>query len=130
LIVTLCAQNRAVLSLCTSDEDAANAHVPDGDASLLSAEMTSSGPLEVVRIPMPSHAGGIWRSYTSVIYANGVVLVPQYPDRDAKLDKMALDVYRNAMPGWKPVGIDCSKVVARGGGLHRISRAIPQLQAP
>jgi agmatine/peptidylarginine deiminase len=107
-----------------------NAQILDGDAALLSAETTSSGPLEVVRIPMPSHADGIWRSYTSVIYVNGVVLVPQYPDQDAKLDKVALNVYRHAMPGWKPVGIDCSKIIAHSGGLHRISKAIPQLPAP
>ncbi|HKD36240.1 MAG TPA: agmatine deiminase family protein [Pirellulales bacterium] len=130
LFVTLCAQNKAILGISTQNEDSVNAQILDGDAALLSAESTTSGPLEVVRIPMPSHADGIWRSYTSAIYVNGVVLVPQYPDQDAKLDKIALDVYRNAMPGWKPIGIDCSKLVSGGGGLHRISRAIPQLPAP
>ncbi len=130
IFMTLCAQNKAILEIATPDEDAANAQILDGDASMLSAETTSTCPLEVVRIPMPSHADGIWRSYTSVIYANGIVLVPQYPDSDPKLDRAALEVYRNALPGWKPVGIDCSKLVARGVGLHRISRAIPQLPTP
>ncbi len=46
--------------------------------------------MQVVRIPMPSHKDGNWRTYTNVIYANGVVLVPQYPDADAELDRVAL----------------------------------------
>ena len=72
--------------------------------------------MEVIRIPMPSHKDGNWRTYTSVICANGVVLVPQYPDSDAELDKVALKVFRDALPKWKVVGVDCSKLIAKRGG--------------
>jgi agmatine deiminase len=89
--------------------------------------LTRQGPIDVVRIPMPSHSDGNWRSYTNVIYANGVVLVPQYPDTNPDLDKFALNVFREAMPDWKIIGIDCSKLIAKRGALHCVSRNIPSL---
>lgn len=128
MFVTLCAKNKAVLGVCSRDEDSINAEILDRTASQLKGEATSSGPMEVVRIPMPSHRDGVWRSYTNVIYANGIVLVPQYPDSDPKLDKVALDVFQEALPSWKAIGINCSKLVAQGGGLHRISRPVPSLE--
>jgi agmatine/peptidylarginine deiminase len=62
-----------------------------------------------------------------VIYANGVVLVPQYPDTDPELDKVALQVFRDVLPDWKVVGIDCSKLITKRGALHCISRNVPSL---
>jgi agmatine/peptidylarginine deiminase len=128
MFVTLCAKNKAVLGVCSRDEDPINAEILDRSASAIKGEPTSSGPMEVVRIPMPSHRDGVWRTYTNVIYANGIVLVPQYPDSDPKLDKMALEVFQSALPTWKVVGINCSKLVAQRGGMHRISRHVPSLE--
>jgi agmatine/peptidylarginine deiminase len=130
MFVTFCAINKAIVGLLRADDDPANAQILDDNAGILKGQETQKGPLEVLRIPMPSHSDGNWRSYTNVIYANGVVLVPQYPDVDPALDKIALDVYREAMPGWKVVGIDCSKLIAKRGALHCISRNIPSLGGP
>jgi agmatine/peptidylarginine deiminase len=83
--------------------------------------------MQIVRIPMPSHRDGNWRTYTNVIYANGVVLVPQYPDSDPALDKVSLNVFREALPDWTVVGIDCSKLITKRGALHCIARNVPNL---
>lgn len=125
--VTICAKNKAIMGIYRREDDPAGADALDANAGILNGEATSSGPMEVVRIPMPGHADGVWRTYTNVIYANGVVLVPQFPDFDPKLDALALEVFRSAMPSWNVVGIDSSKLVANGGGLHRASRAVPSL---
>ncbi len=130
MFVTFCAMNKAIVGLFRADDDPANAQILDDNAGILKGQETHKGPLEVVRIPMPSHRDGNWRSYTNVIYANGVVLVPQYPDIDPALDKIALDVYREAMPDWKVIGIDCSKLITKRGALHCISRNIPSLGGP
>ena len=83
-----------------------NAQILDDNAKFSTASRRKKGPLEVIRIPMPNHKDGNWRTYTNVIYANGVVLVPQYPDVDPAMDKAALDVFQKALPNWKAVGID------------------------
>jgi agmatine/peptidylarginine deiminase len=38
------------------------------------------------------------------------VLVPQYPDICPELDKQALEIYRQALPEWKIVGIKSRSV--------------------
>ncbi len=128
VFLTLCAMNKAIMGVYRREDDSVAAGVLDNNAAVLKGEPTSSGPMEVIRIPMPGHSDGIWRTYTNVIYANGVVLVPQYPDSVPELDKVALSVFQQALPQWKIVGIDCSALAAKGGGLHRASRAVPALR--
>lgn len=63
--------------------DPDNASLLDRHAAQLSKVKTRSGPLHVVRIPMPprgsSYFGG---TYTNVVYANDVLLVPIGDNRD------------------------------------------------
>jgi agmatine deiminase len=130
MFVTFCAMNKAIVGFFRAEDDSANAKILEDNVRILKDQATHKGPLEIVRIPMPSHRDGNWRSYTNVIYANGVVLVPQYPDVDPAMDKVAIDVYRQAIPDWKVVGIDCSKLITKRGALHCISRNIPSLGGP
>jgi agmatine/peptidylarginine deiminase len=78
-------------------------------------------------MPMPSRRDGLWRTYTNVIYANGMVLVPQYPDYCPDLDARALEVYRKLLPDWQVVGIDASSIIQKRGSLHCISLNVPFL---
>ncbi len=125
--LTLPATNKAILGFYRLDDDPVNALILDRNATVLKGEATKKGPLEVLRIPMPSHRDGVWRTYTSVIYANGVVLVPQYPDTNPDLDRVALGVYHEALPDWKVIGIDCSRLTSQRGALHSVSRQVPTL---
>ena len=125
MFLSLCAVNKAIVGYYRSVDDPDNARVLDENANVLAEEPTTNGPMNVIRIPMPSHSDGNWRTYTNVIYANGVVLVPQYPDTDPELDKVALKVFHEALPDWKVVGIDCSRLIAKRGALHCISRQVP-----
>jgi agmatine/peptidylarginine deiminase len=127
MFLTLCAPDKAIVGVYRRDDDPTNSAILDENATLLQGEQTNSGPIQVIRIPMPSHKDGNWRTYTNVIYANGVVLVPQYPDTDPDLDKVALNVFHEALPDWKVEGIDCSKLIVKRGALHCISRQVPSL---
>jgi agmatine deiminase len=127
MFLTLCAANKAIVGVYRSQDDSINSAILDDNATLLKGEQTSGGPMQVIRIPMPAHKDGNWRTYTNVIYANGVVLVPQYPDTDTELDRVALNVFREALPDWRVVGIDCSKLIVKRGALHCISRQVPSL---
>ncbi len=134
MFFAMCAPNKCIVGLYTEEDDRVNAKLLDDNASILKGE--DSGlkdadgkpvPMEVERLRMPSHADGNWRSYTNVIYANGTLLVPQYPQTSPELDKVALETFRDAMPGWNVIGIDCEGLIAKRGALHCISRQVPQL---
>jgi agmatine/peptidylarginine deiminase len=125
MFFTMYAPNKCFVGVYRPEQDGANARILDENAGILKGEETTAGPMEVARLPMPSHADGNWRSYANVIYANGVVLVPQYPSTDRDLDKIALQLFRDALPDWKVVGIDCDTLIKKRGALHCISRQLP-----
>jgi len=99
--------------------DPVNASLLDRHAERLAGVATAGGPLRIVRIPMPPrgdpHFGG---TYTNVLFANGVLLVPSYPDAPPELEREAFDVYRRLLPGWSVVGVECPGLIAREGALH------------
>ncbi len=127
MFLTFAGTNKAIVGFYATKDDPVNAKILDDNASVLQGEATKAGPMEVIRVPMPSHGDGNWRTYTNVIYANGVVLVPQYPDTDPELDKVALRVFQETLPDWKVVGIDCSKLITKRGAMHCISHEVPSL---
>ena len=110
------------------DADPENAARMDDNASTLAETVTGDGrPLAVIRVPQPAARDGCWRSYTNVIYADGVVIVPQYPDFSPDLDRQALTIYREAFPDRRIVGIDASGIAPKRGGLHCLSLVIPRM---
>ena len=110
------------------DMDPANADLLDRHAATLSRQETPAGSLKVVRIPMPprgaDHFGG---TYTNVIFANGVLLVPTWPEASQELEAEAISVYRRLLPGWEVVGINCRELAIRNGGLHCVAMNLHRL---
>lgn len=104
--------------------DAANSALLDRAANILSSVQTSRGPLKVHRVPMPPAADGKFRSYTNLLFANGVVVVPLYPDIDDELDRRALAVFKELLPDREVVGLDISELSLLGGGLHCLTSNI------
>ena len=86
---------------------------------------TLDGPLQVERMPMPDHDDGVWRSYTNIVFANGVLLVPIYPDYCPDLDEAALAIYRRLLPERRVVGIDASRLIKMNGALRCITMNVP-----
>jgi len=108
------------------DADPVNAAVLDRNAALLARLRLRDGRrLRVVRIPMPKSDDGVWRTYTNVVMANGVLVVPVYPESDAELDRAVVQTYRKLLPGWQVTPIDASEVIASGGALHCMTMNIP-----
>ncbi len=114
------------------EQDAENAAILDRNAARLRQVRTSQGPLRVVRVPMPPRRNNTWPTYTNVVYANGVVLVPIYPSLDQVGRRRALDIFSQALPTWKVVGIDATQIIKMDGALHCMTMnlgAIGQLPA-
>lgn len=114
-----------VVASCDPKEDAASAAVMDKAAEQLSKIIFMGKPLRVVRVPMTLKGDDVVRTYTNVVFANGTLLVPQYADAGPGMNEQALKIYRETMPGWNIVGIECLSVARKGGALHCITCNVP-----
>jgi len=84
-------------------------------------------PYKVIRIPMPPDGnqypnnGGDYRTYTNSVFVNKTILVPTYTQQ---YDTTALRIYREALPGYKVVGLDCNTIISASGAIHCITKAV------
>jgi agmatine/peptidylarginine deiminase len=84
-------------------------------------------PYKVVRIPMPPSSTGQYPpnssyfTYTNSLIVNKTVMVPIY---GFSQDTTALRIYRDAMPGYRVVGINCNASIPASGAIHCISKEI------
>ncbi|PCJ89112.1 MAG: hypothetical protein COA57_02550 [Flavobacteriales bacterium] len=84
---------------------------------------------KLVRIQMPPDANGdypdTWwadyRTFTNSIFVNKAILVPIYAEQ---YDTTALRIYRENLPGYNIVGIDCNQIIPAGGALHCITKLV------
>lgn len=100
-------------------DDPVNAAILNDNAARLAELTLSDGtPVKVVRIPMPSAGGGVYRSYTNSLLANGTVIMPSY-DTDFILEPAAVAAYEAALPaGYTVATVDSSQVIQWGGAVH------------
>jgi agmatine deiminase len=83
-------------------------------------------PYRVVRIPMPPHNGqyppqGNYRTYTNSIIINKTVIIPTY---EFQYDTTAFRIYREAMPGYRIVGINSNSIITALGAIHCIVKEV------
>lgn len=85
-------------------------------------------PYKVIRIPMPPDAGGDYpdnygdyRTYTNSTFINKTLIVPTYAQQ---YDTTALRILREALPGYKVVGINCNNIINQLGALHCITKEV------
>ncbi len=82
-------------------------------------------PYKVVRIPMPAdngqypNSGGRYFTYTNASFINKTIIVPTY---NVPTDTTALRIYRDALPGYKVVGINSLSSIGSLGALHCITK--------
>lgn len=87
-------------------------------------------PYKVVRIPMPKDTdhdaypnawNGEYWTYTNSTIVNKTVLVPTY---NIPEDDIALDIYRDAMPGYNIIGINSKASIPSLGAIHCITKEV------
>lgn len=127
MFLTITDPSTVVLASYDPAQDKANAERMDANAKTLQSVVVDGRPLRIMRIPSPPSKDGVWRSYTNVIFANGALLVPQYPDYSPELDRLAIETYQQALPNWKVIGINASSIIHQRGSLHCISLNLPSM---
>lgn len=90
-------------------------------------------PYKIVRIVQPPDANGNYpndglpfnpgdyRTYTNSVIANKTVILPLFEE---KYDTAAIRVYKENMPGYDVVGVDCNQIIQASGALHCITHEI------
>ncbi|MDZ4712421.1 MAG: agmatine deiminase family protein [bacterium] len=84
-------------------------------------------PYKVVRIPMPPNGSGQYPpsanyyTYTNSVFVNKTVIVPIY---GLSQDTTALRIYRENLPGYRIVGINCAGMISALGAIHCITKEI------
>ena len=83
---------------------------------------------QVVRIPMPPDKygrypdeGGDYRTYTNSVFVNKTVIIPTYEEQ---YDTTAFRIYRQALPGYRIVGIPCDDIISLNGAIHCITHEL------
>lgn len=92
---------------------------------------TFGTPYELVRIPMPPSTGGAYpptgyyRTYANNLFLNKTVIVPTYRE---EYDTTGLRILREALPGYRVVGIDSDdsgqNIISASGAIHCITKAV------
>ncbi len=80
-------------------------------------------PLYSPHQPLSEGCASIPYSYVNFYIANSCVLVPQYGF--VSEDKLACRSLRKCFPGRSIVGIDCSRLIRHGGGVHCVTMQLP-----
>jgi hypothetical protein len=84
-------------------------------------------PYRVIRVPMPPKnglypsLGAPLRTYVNSFIVNKTVLLPTYEEQ---YDTTALRIWRDAMPGYRIVGINCNGIIDAGGAIHCIVKEV------
>jgi len=130
MFVTFTSANTVVLG-DFGDRDPENAGLLNEYADRLAGLETNSQPLQVVRTPMPPRSvnstGG---SYTNVVFANGVLLVPTSREAPPEIEAEALGTFQRLLPDWKVVGIDSQFLWSVMGGPHCATMNLSHLDWP
>jgi len=79
----------------------------------------------VVRMPMVGNpaTGDDYQTYTNALIVNNYVLVPIY---GVSTDDQALQIYRDAMPGYTVLGFNCANIISLSGAIHCITHEVNQ----
>jgi agmatine/peptidylarginine deiminase len=118
MFATFTAPDCVVVGQYDPRDDQENAAILERNARRLASIRLPRQRLHVRRIPMPSNTDGVWRTYTNVIYANDVLLVPVYSETNMTLQQQAVGTYRSLLPKWNIKTINADDLIVSGGALH------------
>lgn len=106
--------------------DPVNSAILDRNARRLGQVMVDGKQLRVSRIGFPPRNGKEWSSYTNVIMANDLILIPRFDSDPPALTAAAKETYQRLIPGCTVKTVDLTSMKALQGALHCLSMNLPE----
>lgn len=106
--------------------DPANARLLDMNARQLDVIPTADDDtLRVHRIKVPTRSGQSWSSYTNIVLANDLLMMPVYDSDPVVLVENAKRTYQRLLPDHTIKTINMTSMQQLGGALHCLTLNIP-----
>ncbi len=128
MFATFTDANTVVVGRYSPSVDPINAEILDRNAERLASIRLGSERLRVVRIGMPPRADNQWHTFTNVVYANGLLLVPKYESSTEYQLQSVRKVYSRLLPDWQVQFVSADDLICNGGALHCVVSNLGTLQ--
>ena len=121
------AEDHVLVSQLARSGDPVNSALLDRNAEKLKKVKLSDGRrLKVTRVPTPPREGKFWSTFTNVIFANDLILLPALSsDQNAYVER-AVSIYKSLLPQHEVVVIDTSSLKKLEGSVHCMSINVPE----
>ncbi len=121
------AEDHVLVSQLPRGGDPVNAALLDRNAEKLKRiELADGRKLKVTRVPTPPREGKFWSTFTNVIFANDLILLPALSsDQNAYVER-AVSIYKSLLPKHEVVVIDTSSLKKLEGSVHCMSINVPE----
>ena len=126
MFMTFVAADHALVGWLPAQKDPINAGVLNRNAQRLSKLRVGNKPMRVSRIRMPVPRDQQWSSFTNVILANDLVLLPTFDSDPPELVAAARRTYETVLPGVTVKTINLDSMKALQGSLHCLSMSLPE----
>lgn len=71
--------------------------------------------------PIYPNNGGDYRTYSNAVFVNKSVLLPVY---GGPFDTTAVRIFKENLPGYRIIPIDCQSIIAASGAIHCITHSV------
>ena len=120
------AKDHVLVASLDRTADPVNSALLDRNARKLEKVIVDGKPLKVTRIPTPARQGKFWSTFTNVIFANDLVILPSFDDNPRTYVERAVAVYKAVLPNHKIKLINTTSLKKLEGSVHCMSINVPE----
>ena len=121
------ADDHVLVSQLDRGGDPVNAALLDRNAEKLkNVKLADGRKLKVTRVPTPPREGKFWSTFTNVIFANDLILLPALSSDQNSYVERAVSIYKSVLPKHEVVVIDTSSLKKLEGSVHCMSINVPK----
>ena len=118
--------DHVIVASLDRNADPVNASLLDRNVRKLESVMVDGKPLKVTRIPTPARQGKYWSTFTNVIFANDLVILPSFDDNPRAYVERAVAVYKSVLPDHTIKVINTTSLKKLEGSVHCMSINVPE----
>ena len=125
MFLTFVAPDHAIMGWVHPHQDPVNSQILDRNAKRLQQVRVGDRQMKVTRVQFSPRRGQEWSSFTNIILANDLVLLPVFRTDSPQLIAAARKTYENAIPGCTVKTVHLDSMKSLQGSLHCLSMHLP-----